>query len=108
MYLPFVRQTAVFINHIWIAPCQALIILAIMWYQLGPASLAAIVVLFLAIPFQVWMAKTLSKLRFESLSKNIRSHISQSRHFVLFCIFVLFCFCLFCFGLVWLLFLFDF
>ena len=64
MHLPFVRQTATYVNHVWIAPCQTLVILGILWYQLGPASLAAIVVLFLAIPLQAWMGKILSKFRY--------------------------------------------
>ncbi|KAK3096011.1 hypothetical protein FSP39_021917 [Pinctada imbricata] len=54
---------AIFLHYLWVGPAQAIPVLIILWYELGPATLAGFAVLLLLVPVQSWMGKLFSKLR---------------------------------------------
>lgn len=54
---------AIFLHYLWVGPCQAVPVLIILWYELGPSTLAGFVVLLLLVPVQSWMGRLFSKLR---------------------------------------------
>ncbi|XP_071086237.1 ATP-binding cassette sub-family C member 4-like [Haliotis cracherodii] len=56
-------QAVIFLHFLWIGPVQAIAVLVILWYELGPAVLAGFAVLILLIPLQGWMGKLFSILR---------------------------------------------
>ncbi|XP_067669590.1 ATP-binding cassette sub-family C member 4-like isoform X2 [Haliotis asinina] len=56
-------QAVIFLHFLWIGPVQAIAVLVILWYELGPAVLAGFAVLILLIPLQGWMGKLFSVLR---------------------------------------------
>ncbi|XP_063867034.1 ATP-binding cassette sub-family C member 4-like isoform X1 [Scylla paramamosain] len=55
--------SAIFLHYIWIGPLQTLIVLGILWNEIGPACLAGIMLLLLFVPFQTWLGRVFSKLR---------------------------------------------
>ncbi|KAG0716160.1 Multidrug resistance-associated protein 4 [Chionoecetes opilio] len=55
--------SAIFLHYIWIGPVQTLIVLGILWNEIGPACLAGIMLLLLFVPFQTWLGRVFSKLR---------------------------------------------
>ncbi|GFN98114.1 cystic fibrosis transmembrane conductance regulator [Plakobranchus ocellatus] len=56
-------QAVIFLHFLWVGPLQALAVLIILWYELGPSVLAGFLVLVLLIPVQGFMGKLFSKLR---------------------------------------------
>ncbi len=59
----FFFQGVIFLHFLWIGPLQAIVVLVILWHELGPAVLAGFGVLLLLIPLQAWMGKLFSTLR---------------------------------------------
>nr|XP_045582319.1 ATP-binding cassette sub-family C member 4-like isoform X3 [Procambarus clarkii] len=55
--------SVIFIHYLWIGPLQTMIVLGILWKELGPSCLAGIMLLILFVPLQSWMGKVFSKLR---------------------------------------------
>ncbi|XP_069950148.1 ATP-binding cassette sub-family C member 4-like isoform X3 [Cherax quadricarinatus] len=55
--------SVIFMHYLWIGPLQTLIVLGILWTELGPSCLAGIMLLILFVPLQSWMGKVFSKLR---------------------------------------------
>ncbi|XP_045127905.1 ATP-binding cassette sub-family C member 4-like isoform X2 [Portunus trituberculatus] len=55
--------SAIFLHYIWIGPLQTLIVLGILWNEIGAACLAGIMLLILFVPFQTWLGRVFSKLR---------------------------------------------
>ncbi|XP_042212324.1 ATP-binding cassette sub-family C member 4-like isoform X2 [Homarus americanus] len=53
----------IFLHYLWIGPLQTMIVLSILWTELGPSCLAGLVILILFVPLQTWMGKVFSKLR---------------------------------------------
>ena len=56
-------QAVIFLHFLWIGPLQSIVVLVILWYELGPSVLAGFAVLLLLIPVQASMGKLFSKLR---------------------------------------------
>ena len=56
-------QAVIFLHFLWVGPVQALIVLAILWLTLGPASLAGFLLLILLIPVQGSMGRVFAALR---------------------------------------------
>ncbi|XP_071552963.1 ATP-binding cassette sub-family C member 4-like isoform X4 [Panulirus ornatus] len=53
----------IFLHYLWIGPLQTMIVLGILWTELGPSCLAGIMLLILFVPLQSWMGKVFSRLR---------------------------------------------
>ncbi|KAL3847450.1 hypothetical protein ACJMK2_018356 [Sinanodonta woodiana] len=56
-------QAVVFLHFLWIGPLEGIAVLAILWRELGPSTLAGFSVLLLLVPIQGWMGKLFSKFR---------------------------------------------
>ncbi|KAK7083945.1 Multidrug resistance-associated protein 4, partial [Halocaridina rubra] len=56
-------SSVIFLHYLWIGPLQTLIVLGILWTELGPACLAGIMLLILFVPLQSWMGQVFSRLR---------------------------------------------
>ena len=57
-------QAPLFLHYLWIGPLQAVAVLALLWYKIGPSSLAGFGVLLILIPVQGSMGRLFSKLRY--------------------------------------------
>ncbi|KAK3863657.1 hypothetical protein Pcinc_030600 [Petrolisthes cinctipes] len=55
--------SCIFLHYLWIGPLQTLIVVVILWYEIGPSCLAGIFLLILFVPFQSWLGKVFSRLR---------------------------------------------
>ncbi|XP_022093427.1 multidrug resistance-associated protein 4-like [Acanthaster planci] len=53
----------VFIHHLWIAPCQLIVVFALCWREIGVSCVAGLSIMFLMAPIQVYMGKLFSRLR---------------------------------------------
>ncbi|XP_052784406.1 ATP-binding cassette sub-family C member 4-like [Mya arenaria] len=56
-------QAVIFLHFLWVGPLEAIAVLAILWRQLGPSTLAGFAVLLLLVPVQGYMGKLFSKFR---------------------------------------------
>ncbi|XP_053404593.1 ATP-binding cassette sub-family C member 4-like isoform X3 [Mercenaria mercenaria] len=56
-------QAVIFLHFLWVGPIEAIAVLAILWRELGPSTLAGFAVLLLLVPVQGWMGKLFSKFR---------------------------------------------
>ncbi|XP_052217717.1 ATP-binding cassette sub-family C member 4-like isoform X4 [Dreissena polymorpha] len=56
-------QAVIFLHFLWVGPLEAVAVLAILWHELGPSTLAGFAVLLLLVPVQGWMGKLFSKFR---------------------------------------------
>ncbi|XP_060582248.1 ATP-binding cassette sub-family C member 4-like isoform X3 [Ruditapes philippinarum] len=56
-------QAVIFLHFLWVGPIEAVAVLAILWRELGPSTLAGFAVLLLLVPVQGWMGKLFSKFR---------------------------------------------
>ena len=61
-------QAATYLHFLWIGPLQAIAVLTILWYELGPAVVAGFLVLLLLIPVQTTMGKLVTKFRLSRAS----------------------------------------
>ncbi|WAR27474.1 MRP4-like protein [Mya arenaria] len=50
-------QAVIFLHFLWVGPLEAIAVLAILWRQLGPSTLAGFAVLLLLVPVQGYMGK---------------------------------------------------
>ncbi|XP_068230341.1 ATP-binding cassette sub-family C member 4-like isoform X1 [Palaemon carinicauda] len=53
----------IFLHYLWIGPLQTMIVLGILWKEIGPSCLAGIMLLILFVPLQSWMGQVFSRLR---------------------------------------------
>ncbi|XP_066976379.1 ATP-binding cassette sub-family C member 4-like isoform X2 [Macrobrachium rosenbergii] len=53
----------IFLHYLWIGPLQTLIVVGILWNEIGPSCLAGIMLLILFVPLQSWMGQVFSRLR---------------------------------------------
>ncbi|XP_074657445.1 ATP-binding cassette subfamily C member 4-like [Tubulanus polymorphus] len=53
----------IFCHYLWLGPIQAVTVLALLWYNLGPSCLAGFAVLILLVPLQSYMGKLFAMLR---------------------------------------------
>ncbi|XP_052786000.1 ATP-binding cassette sub-family C member 4-like [Mya arenaria] len=56
-------QPVSFLHYLWIGPLEAIVVLALLWRELGPSTFAGFAVMLLLIPVQVWMGKLFSRFR---------------------------------------------
>ncbi|XP_076312434.1 ATP-binding cassette sub-family C member 4-like isoform X1 [Tachypleus tridentatus] len=61
-------QSVIFLPYLVVGPLQTVVIIAVLWQHLGPASFAGLSVLLLYIPFQGTMGRLFSKLRLKTAS----------------------------------------
>ncbi|KAK9869552.1 hypothetical protein WA026_003305 [Henosepilachna vigintioctopunctata] len=58
------------LNHLWVGPFQILVVACLMWMQMGPSSMTAIVsVIVLTLPLQLMMGSITSKYRMQVAKK---------------------------------------
>ncbi|WAQ93730.1 MRP4-like protein [Mya arenaria] len=57
------RKPVSFLHYLWIGPLEAIVVLALLWRELGPSTFAGFAVMLLLIPVQVWMGKLFSRFR---------------------------------------------
>ncbi|KAK6195726.1 hypothetical protein SNE40_001091 [Patella caerulea] len=62
-------QAAIFLHFLWVGPLQAIAVLTILWYIMGPSVLAGFTVLLLLVPAQGWMGKLFSRLRLKTAAQ---------------------------------------
>lgn len=41
----------------WLAPVQAMVIIGLLWYEIGPSCLAGLAAIALMVPVQTWFGK---------------------------------------------------
>ncbi|XP_078259159.1 ATP-binding cassette sub-family C member 4 [Rhinoraja longicauda] len=56
-------QVTIFLHFLWVGPLQAIAVIALLWYEIGPSCLAGIVVLLILMPTQTFFGKWFSVLR---------------------------------------------
>lgn len=59
-------QVTIFLHFLWVAPLQAIAVIALLWYEIGPSCLAGIAVLLILMPTQTIFGKWFSVLRYDS------------------------------------------
>ncbi|KAK7893415.1 hypothetical protein WMY93_022567 [Mugilogobius chulae] len=55
------------IHYLWIGPLQAVVILALLWYEIGLSCLAGVTILVLMLPVQTWFGKLFGLFRSKSV-----------------------------------------
>ncbi|KAK4317272.1 hypothetical protein Pmani_011632 [Petrolisthes manimaculis] len=65
--------SCIFLHYLWIGPLQTLIVVVILWWEIGPSCLAGIFLLILFVPFQSWLGKVFSRLRLST------AHLTDER-----------------------------
>ncbi|XP_070538062.1 ATP-binding cassette sub-family C member 4-like isoform X3 [Ptychodera flava] len=53
----------IFIHYLWIGPLESIVVLVLLWREIGPSCLAGFAILVIMMPFQGLMGKVFSKLR---------------------------------------------
>lgn len=61
-------QAVLFLHYLWVGPIEAIVVLAILWRELGPSVLAGFAVLMLLVPIQTLMGKLFAKFRYRDFS----------------------------------------
>ncbi|KAF2353844.1 ABC transporter type 1 transmembrane domain [Trinorchestia longiramus] len=61
--------SVVFLNYLWVGPLQLAIVTVILWYLLGVACFAGLIVIVLFIPLQSLMGKVFSRLRLQTAQR---------------------------------------
>ncbi|XP_069746450.1 ATP-binding cassette sub-family C member 4 isoform X3 [Narcine bancroftii] len=56
-------QATIFLHFVWVGPLQAIAVIALLWYEIGPSCLAGIAVLLILMPVQSIFGKWFSVLR---------------------------------------------
>uniref|UniRef100_A0A674EM84 Multidrug resistance-associated protein 4 n=1 Tax=Salmo trutta TaxID=8032 RepID=A0A674EM84_SALTR len=51
------------LHYLWIAPLQAVVVIILLWYEIGPSCLAGVAVLVLLLPLQTMFGKLFGSLR---------------------------------------------
>ncbi|XP_038572955.1 multidrug resistance-associated protein 4-like isoform X2 [Micropterus salmoides] len=45
------------LHYLWVGPLQAMVIITLLWYEIGPSSLAGVAAIALMMPVQTWFGK---------------------------------------------------
>ncbi|XP_019716236.1 multidrug resistance-associated protein 4-like isoform X1 [Hippocampus comes] len=54
------------LHYLWVGPLQAVVVIAFLWYEIGPSCLAGVAVLLLMLPMQTWFGKLFGIFRTKS------------------------------------------
>lgn len=52
-----ISQITLNLHYLWLAPVQAVVIIGLLWYEIGPSCLAGLAAITLMVPVQTWFGK---------------------------------------------------